>query len=419
MGGFVVEFVNLEVEEFDLFVKGHFSHYTQSAEQYNYRNLTNADCHLVGVKDSQQNIIAACLLTEAQSLKFFKYFYSHRGPVMDYNNIELVNFFFENLTKYLRKRNCLFVLVDPYVIENIRNHSGEILKSNNNRALIHNLDKLGYKHEGYSIGYSDKRQIRWISVLDLKNKSLDDILNDMEYKTRRNIKKTEEMGVKVRELPSSEVSLFYSLFQMAEEKHGFSFRDEAYFKKMLEMYKDKSCIKLAYIDLNDYISNLIFEKEKLNIERTSIEEALKESPNSKKNKTRKQENEKKLNSIEGKIKESEILRGIEGDILNLAAALYIYNDHEVYYLSSGSNPKFNRFMGAYKLQWEMIKVAKEHHIDRYNFYGITGDFTENAEDAGVIKFKSGFNGHVEELIGDFIKPIRPVFYKLYKLLNKS
>lgn len=76
-------------------------------------------------------------------------------------------------------------------------------------------------------------------------------------------------------------------------------------------------------------------------------------------------------------------------------------------------------MGAYKLQWEMIKFAKEHHIDRYNFYGITGDFTENAEDAGVIKFKSGFNGHVEELIGDFIKPIRPVFYKLYKLLNKS
>ena len=35
----------------------------------------------------------------------------------------------------------------------------------------------------------------------------------------------------------------------------------------------------------------------------------------------------------------------------------------------------------------MIKFAKEHNIDRYNFYGITGDFSEDAEDAGVQKFK--------------------------------
>ena len=35
----------------------------------------------------------------------------------------------------------------------------------------------------------------------------------------------------------------------------------------------------------------------------------------------------------------------------------------------------------------MIKFAKEHNIDRYNFYGITGDFSENAEDYGVQQFK--------------------------------
>ncbi len=36
-------------------------------------------------------------------------------------------------------------------------------------------------------------------------------------------------------------------------------------------------------------------------------------------------------------------------------------------------------MGAYHLQWEMIKFAKAHHIDRYNFYGITGDYSEYNE----------------------------------------
>ena len=56
----------------------------------------------------------------------------------------------------------------------------------------------------------------------------------------------------------------------------------------------------------------------------------------------------------------------------------------MYYLSSGSNPKYNAY-GAYRLQWDMIQFAKEHNIDRYNFYGVTGDFSENAEDAGVQK----------------------------------
>ena len=45
---------------------------------------------------------AATLMTEARALKVFKYFYTHRGPVMDYSNIELVHFFFKSLTSYLK-----------------------------------------------------------------------------------------------------------------------------------------------------------------------------------------------------------------------------------------------------------------------------------------------------------------------------
>ena len=51
----------------------------------------------MGVKDDQEDVIAACLLTEARSLKFFKYFYTHRGPVMDFNNLVLVRFFLNHL----------------------------------------------------------------------------------------------------------------------------------------------------------------------------------------------------------------------------------------------------------------------------------------------------------------------------------
>ena len=92
--------------------------------------------------------------------------------------------------------------------------------------------------------------------------------------------------------------------------------------------------------------------------------------------------------------------------------------HEVTYLSGGTDNDFRHFAGSYLIQWTMIKYALEQGIDQYNFYGISGDFTENAEDYGVIQFKKGFNAVVNEYIGDFIKPINGPAYKAYQILNK-
>lgn len=148
-----MKFVSLTPEEFEKFTSEHFSHYTQSRIHLDNRNEMKHDVHVVGVKDDSGDVIAATLMTEARALKFYKYFYTHRGPVMDYSNIKLVHFFFKSLTEYLKKQNCLFVLVDPYILENLRNADGEILKSYDNRAVIKTLEDLGYKHQGWSVGY--------------------------------------------------------------------------------------------------------------------------------------------------------------------------------------------------------------------------------------------------------------------------
>lgn len=240
----------------------------------------------------------------------------------------------------------------------------------------------------------------------------------MDYQTRRNIKKTYEMQVKVRDLSIDETDRFFKLFKMAEEKHGFKFRDQSYFERMQKTYADNSMLKLAYIDLEELLEAQNAKVAELNTDIENVQAALKENPNSKKNKNKYAQYQKQLAAQERKITETKKLIETDGPVLDLAAAYYIYNPHEVYYLSSGSNPKYNAYMGAYRLQWEMIQFAKNKGIDRYNFYGITGDFSEDAEDFGVQKFKEGFNAHVEEYVGDFIKPIKPFFYKIYQLLNR-
>lgn len=413
-----MQFLKLSKEEFDKFTQENFSHYTQSLNHFEYRNEHKKDVHIVGVKNNNGQVIAASLLTEARALRFFKYFYSHRGPVIDYNNKKLVNFFFKNLTKYLKKQNCLFVLVDPYIVIQKHTADGKTIESYEHQSFKAILESLGYKHQGYSVGYQPMSQIRWLSVLDLKDKSEDELLKEMNYQTRRNIKKTEEMNVQIEDLNINETERFFKLFKMAEEKHGFSFRGLDYFKEMQKIYHDNSMLKIATINLKDYLKSLELQDEQLKNDVLLAENKLKENPNSKKQKTAINNLLQRLDSSNKKIDKIKRLIETDGEIIDLAAALYIYNNHEMYYLSSGSNPKYNEFMGAYKLQWEMIKFSKTHNIERYNFYGVTGDFSDTAEDYGVQQFKKGFNANVEEYIGDFIKPIRKNWYFINKLLNK-
>ena len=68
--------------------------------------------------------------------------------------------------------------------------------------------------------------------IDLKDKTEDQLLKEMDYQTRRNIKKTYEMGVQVKKFTIERNRTFFELFQMAEEKHGFKFREKPYFEDM-------------------------------------------------------------------------------------------------------------------------------------------------------------------------------------------
>lgn len=409
-----MKFCELTPEEFESFVNAHFSHYTQSRVHYDYKKEHHEPVYLVGVKDGNE-VLAACLLNSAPAFKFFNYFYSHRGPVMNHTNKLLVSTFFEGLTKYLKKRKGLFVLVDPHIILNKRNHDGEILESRDLDGFINQMNQLGYQHKGFSVGYSMDSQARWLSVLPLEGKSEDQLLKEMEYKTRRNINKTIEMGVKLRDLSIDETDRFFRLFKMAEDKHGFSFRDQPYFERMQKTYGDQCRLVLSYIDLKEYLATLNTELQYAIKEHELALADLKENPDFRKLKNKTKELENTVNRLKKKIAETEELRETDGDILDLASALYIHNEHELYYLSSGSNPKYNQFMGPYNMMWRMIQYAKSLNLKTYNFYGVSGVFTEDAEDYGVLKFKKGFNAVVEEYVGDFEKPLNPLFYKLYKM----
>lgn len=97
-------FTQLTETEYDNFIQNNKVHFTQCIDQFKYRKTNGEEAHLVGVKNNENEVIAACLLTESRALKFFKYFYSQKGPILDFNHLELVKCFFKGLTTYLQKK---------------------------------------------------------------------------------------------------------------------------------------------------------------------------------------------------------------------------------------------------------------------------------------------------------------------------
>ena len=117
------------------------------------------------------------------------------------------------------------------------------------------------------------------------------------------------------------------------------------------------------------------------------------------------------------VKQAEDIRTKDGDVINLSASMFMLTDPEVIYLSSGNYEEYMFYNSQYLIQWEMIKYGIEHGFKRYNFYGITGNFDKNDKDYGIYEFKTGFNGYVEELIGEYVYPTSFVYY-LMQLIHK-
>ncbi|MCU5745559.1 aminoacyltransferase [Staphylococcus sp. SQ8-PEA] len=412
-----MKFTNLTATEYGAFVDEMPSHFTQMVGNYNLKIAEGTETHLVGVKDNDNKVIAACLLTAVPVMKIFKYFYSNRGPVIDYDNKELVYYFFNELTKYVKQHRGLYLRVDPYMSYQYLDHDGNVLANAGHDWIFDTMNYLGYQHQGFLTGFDTVRQIRHHSVLDLEGKSANDVLKGMDSLRKRNTKKVKKNGVKIRMLSEDELPIFRSFMEETSEKKDFDDRDDSFYYNRLKYYKDRALVPLAYINFEEYIAELQSEKKNLEKEINKAVKDLEKRPDNKKSQNKKDNLEQQLEANHQKIIEATELREEHGDELPISAGFFIINPYEVVYYAGGTANEYRHFAGSYAVQWHMINYALEHGINRYNFYGISGDFSEEAEDAGVIRFKKGFNADVVEYVGDFIKPINKPMYKVYTLLK--
>src|SRR5699024_733572 len=215
-----------------------------------------------------------------------------------------------------------------------------------------------------------------------KFKDEKDLVKSFDSLRRRNIKKAQKFGVKVRFLESDEMDIFVDLFLETAERQNFfiTVNPHQYFKDFKETYGDKVLVPLAYVELDPFISSTEKELEKLN-KQLELQES-KENQNQKTiNKIA--ELKRNIQGTEEDLNHAKTFREKHGNVLNLGAGVYFETPYELVYNSGASSEEFNMFVGPYIMHLEMMKYAMEHDIARYNFYGVSGDFTPEGEDYGV------------------------------------
>ncbi|MCS4485391.1 aminoacyltransferase [Staphylococcus americanisciuri] len=412
-----MKFTELTVEEFDQFVQDPSleSHYFQVKENIEIREKDGFQVVLLGVKDENNQVIAASLFSKIPTMGSYV-FYSNRGPVMDYSDLGLVDFYLKSLDGYLAKNKCLYVKLDPYWMYNIYDKDVHQIGDNQlGDQLVQMLKSYGYEHHGFTTKYDASSQVRWMGVLNLKDQTPQSIKKHFDSQRKRNVNKAANFGVQVRYLEEQEFDQFLALYRETEARTGFTSKTDEYLLSFFRHYGSKAIVPMAYIDLDQYLTRL---QQDLSDKETRRDQMMANQNKSDKQLKKIAELDKQIAHNQQEMLKASELRKTDGSILNLASGIFFANAYEINYFSGGSSEKYNHFMGPYAMHWHMINYCFEHGYERYNFYGLSGDFTESSEDYGVYRFKRGFNVQLEELVGDFYKPINKPKYIIFQLINR-
>lgn len=412
-----MNFIQISKQEYSDFYNNHSKkNFWQSLEMADFKELQGWKVHYVGIQEDDQ-ILACSMLVSLPVFLKYSLFIGLRGFLIDYNDTSLVPYFLSGLKKYLHSNHCLYCKIDPYIPYQKHDKDGRVYENTKRRDdLIAIFQKEQFHHLGFTVGSDNTREPRWISILDLKDKTKAQILNEMDAQTRQNIKNTIKTGIKIRELDYSEFDLLQKIINETGERRHFLNPELSYYQSFHNAFKDDMKALYAYLDTDDYYLRYQKEVEQLQIELEHIEELIQES-NTRKNQNKKDNCLKKIEAASKRMQEALSLKETYGKEISLGAAMFVITPYEIVYLFSGSVKQFNRFKGAYAIQWFMIEYALSHSIQRYNFYGISGIFDSNDEEYGVYIFKKGFNADVVELIGEFEYIDRKLLYHIYTSLR--
>ena len=405
---------NITEEVFTSFTKNHPNGtFLQTIEQKKLKEIYGNATHLVGLFQDNE-IIGATLLIDIPAKFKKRIFYAPRGFLTDYTKPEYVKAFTEELKKYVKEHHGLELIIDPYIIYQLRDTNGKESEHKNDE-IIQLLKDLGYRHFGFNLNF-EASQVRFMYRIKVLP-TYDEMLRTFTKSTRKHLEEIPNKGVKVRVATFDDLELVTKLLQASAINKHFEYRSLSYYQNLYRTMKDLLKIYIAYIDLPYYQNNVhrLLKEEEKKLEQVEFE--MSKVNVGAKLLTRKETAEKHIEKYKKEWEHINTLKETYGDFIDIGTLISIRSNNEYITLSSGMLPEFRDFNPKYAMYDAHMKDAIKENFQYVNFYGISGNFDPKNELYGIYDLKRGFNGEVVELIGEFSLPTSSLYSFYHFLLN--
>lgn len=313
---------------------------------------------------------AWCLMI-VKNAKRGRYLEIPGGPLLDWQNPEIVQSMFAKIRTIAKREKCVFVRLRPQL--------------RNTPENLQLLASLGLKKAPMHL------HAEHTVILDLE-KSEDELLKDMRRQTRYEVRRAGKLGITVDWSDSEDV--FREFHQVQSET-------------ALRQHFVPPDLKTLLAERTAFNS-----KDEASIAFNSANEASKTAPTEAPASPR--------SNAGNPAARLYIAKTAEG--VPIAYGLILIDGAEAEYFEAASTELNHKLPGAYALQWQVIKDLKKLGIKRYNLWGIAPHGQKNHRYAGVTTFKTGFGGEIVEFTpaSDLvIRRIRYLFNLLVETIRKK
>ena len=238
-----------------------------------------------------------------------------------------------------KTNNCIFIQIEP-----------NVEKSNAEKYNFKNLYKSA--HPIFT---------KYNFVLDL-TKSEEELLKNMNQKTRYNIRLAQKKGVEIIEDNSDKAFEEYlKLTKETTQRQKFYAHGEKYHRTLWETLKTQN----KNNEFSIHLLKAIYNKE------------------------------------------------------TLAAWILFVLGNTLYYPYGASSIKYREVMASNLMMWEAIRFGKRLNLKKFDMWGALGP-NPNVKDPwyGFHRFKEGYGPDLVEFIGSYDLVINPFMYRIYKTAHK-
>mgnify|MGYP000847933325 FL=1 len=394
--------IGITAEEHDEFVKN--SPQTNLLQSSDWAKIKdNWGNERLGVYQDQKLVAVASILIQPLPLGFTM-LYIPRGPIMDYQNSQLVSFMLQSIKTYAKSKRAVFAKFDPSLFLRKGLIGQEAKDQEATLEIIQSLKECGVEWVGRTEDMGETIQPRFQANI-YKEYFTEDQLSKS---TKQAIRTARNKGVEVIFGGTELLDEFAALMKKTEARKGIHLRGKDYYEKLLTTYAGQSYITLSRINLAQRLASLKEQLEKNQAEASRFNEKTKPGKIDN-NRQEKERLEEEIQFLNQELKDGQ-------EIVSLSGTLTLEFGGTSENVYAGMDENFRRYQPAILTWYETAQHAFDRGADWQNMGGV-----ENHLDGGLYHFKSKFNPMIEEFVGEFNLPtsiLYPLVNKAYQLRKK-